>query len=185
MNRTPDFAIFAFHIRNLEGGLYNWPHGKHRLSRKDGAFPTKYFLGGGFAIRAAWFERIGGFSSELFFWGEETDLVLKSIAAKGEGVLYDGSIVVLHRVHGNGRVKTESRFYYQVRNRMYILKARFPRAIGLGYRLYYGLKYFREAACRGWLDTYRRGLGDYLEMPRRTGCRLTLSQLQKWQKLSK
>lgn len=185
MNREPSFAIFAFQIRNLEGGLYNWPYGEHRLSRKDGTFPTKYFLGGGCAVRAAWFRKIGGFSPELFFWGEETDLVLKSLALGGESVFYDGSVPVLHRVHGNGRAKTEDRFYYQVRNRMYILKTRFPAGIGLCYRLYYGQKYFREGASRGWLGTYRRGLGDYFQMPRRTGCRLNLSQLRKWQKLSK
>ena len=185
MNREPGFAIFAFQVRNLEGGLYNWPHGKHRLRRKDGTFRTKYFLAGGFAIRAAWFWKLGGFSAELFFWGEETDLVLKSLALGGEGVFYDGSVAVLHRVHGNGRAKAEDRFYYQVRNRMYILKARFPAGIGLCYRLYYGLKYLREGACRGWLDIYRRGLGDYFQMPRQTGCRLTLSRLRKWQTLSK
>ena len=69
MNREPDFAIFAFQMRNLEGGLYNWPHGRHRRNRKDGTFSTKYFVGGGCAIRASWFAEIGGFSSELFFWG--------------------------------------------------------------------------------------------------------------------
>lgn len=185
MNREPDFAIFAFQVWNLEGGLYNWPHGEHRLCRKDGVFRTKYFLAGGFAIRAAWFWKLGGFSDELFFWGEETDLVLKSLALGGEGAFYDGSVTVLHRVHGNGRVKAKGRFYYQVRNRMYILKVRFPAGISFCYRLYYGLKYLREAACRGWLDIYRRSLGDYFQMPRQTGCRLTLSQLRKWQKLSK
>lgn len=185
MNREPAYALFAFQIQNLEGGLYNWPHGKHRLPQKDGTFPAKYFVGGGCAIRAAWFQKIGGFSSQLFFWGEETDLVLKSMAMGSEGVFYDGSVAVLHRVHGNGRVKTEDRFYYQVRNRLYILKVRFPVGISLCYRLYYGLKYLREAAARGWLGTYRRGLGDSFRMPRDGSCRLTLSRLRKWQKLSK
>lgn len=186
MNREPDFAIFAFQMRNLEGGLYNWPHGKHRLNRKDGTFSTKYFVGGGCAIRASWFAEIGGFSSELFFWGEETDLVLKSLALGGEGVFYDGSVTVLHRVHGNGRVRTESRFCYQVRNRMYILKARLPIGIGFCYRLCYGLKYLGGAMLLGWLGTYRWGLRDYFQMsPRQTGCRLTLSQLRKWQRLSR
>lgn len=185
MNRETDFAIFAFQVRNLEGGLYNWPHGKHRLPRKDNTFRTKYFIAGGFAIRAAWFWALGGFSSQLFFWGEETDLVLKSLALGGEGVFYDGSVAVLHRVHGNGRVKNEDRFYYQVRNRMYILKIRFPAGISLCYRLYYGLKYLREAVCLGWLGTYRRGLRDSRRIPRKGNCHLTLSRLRAWQKLSK
>ena len=111
--------------------------------------------------------------------------MLKSLALGGEGAFYDGSVAVLHRVHGNGRVKDEGRFYYQVRNRMYILKIRFPAGISLCYRLYYGLKYLREAVCLGRLGTYRRGLRDSRRIPRKGSCRLTLSRLRAWQKLSK
>ena len=75
-----------------------------------------------FALSAAceaW-QQAGGYDAKLFFCWEEFDFCLRAIAL-GWRIRYRGDIVVRHKVSPQQRVGwTAARWYYFVRNRIYI-----------------------------------------------------------------
>lgn len=183
MNEESEYALFAFQVKNLEGGYYNWPYGDEKKKKANEVFEGKFFIGCAHAIKASWFEQVGGYSSQLFFWGEETELVLKSIAHGGKGVYYDGSIIALHRVHGNGRVMDGDRFYYQVRNRMYLIKELYPRGIKVLFNIYYCIGYLLKALKHKWMQNLKKGIHDFRMMKCPENCELTWKQFLVYMKL--
>jgi GT2 family glycosyltransferase len=172
--------MFAFQILNLSGGLYNWPYSTKLKAKKDENFDCGTFIGCGHGIKKTFFNNVKGYSDNLFFWGEESELVMKSIGYDGCGVEYDGEIVVIHRVEGNGRNTYDAkRFYYQVRNRMYLCKELVPR-IDSWYRIYFILGYFFKALKKGWMRGYILGMRDYKSMSIQYDNKLTHKQFLKY-----
>lgn len=168
--------LFALHVLNNENELYNWPYGKNMVKFADENFMCKTFIGCGHAIKKDFFYKVGGYSDALFFWGEESELVMKSFKYSRDGVQYIGNIKIVHRVSGNGRNTYDAtRFYYQVRNRMYIYKELVP-AIAFLYKWYYQLGYFIKAQKNHWMKEYSKGMKDYKRMPIMNNQKLSLSQ---------
>lgn len=169
--------LFAFHIYNLEGGLYNWPYGLKKAKHADDDFQCGTFIGCGHGIKKDFFNKVGGYSEALFFWGEESELVMKSIAFNGEAVQYCGDVQIVHRVMGNGRNTYDAqRFYYQVRNRMYLYRELIP-CYAFFYKLYYEFGYYLKAKRNGWIKEYKKGMTDYKKMQLYNVKKLTLRQL--------
>ena len=83
-------------------------------------FDSVRFAGGAHVIRRSVFEGVDGYDSELFFGGEEEELSRKVINTGGI-IRYDPELKVIHRCMTEGRVSWKGqRFYYLVRNRLYI-----------------------------------------------------------------
>lgn len=183
MTDNPDFGLFAFRINNLDGGLYNWPYGKEKLKKSKEQFICKFFIGCGHGVKKSFFDKVGGYSDELFFWGEETELILKSIACNRQAVFYDGTIEILHRVKGNGRNANSGRFYYQVRNRLYIIRNMYPKIAMPIFELYYRIGYLIKAIKNGWLAEYNNGIKDSSLMTPSIKQRLGIRQLIRYVKL--
>lgn len=174
--------LFAFHILNNEGGLYNWPYGKRKKEHANNDFVCKTFIGCGHAIKREFFELAGGYSDALFFWGEESELVMKSFKYTGMGVQYVGNVQIVHRVNGNGRNTYDAkRFYYQVRNRMYLYKELVP-SIAFMYKWYYQIGYLVKAIRNRWVKEYHDGMRDYKTMAIKK-CKLTIYQFFQYIKL--
>lgn len=154
-------SMFAFKISNLDGGLYNWPYGEKRKKNAIDKFECKFFIGCGHLIRKSFFDKVDGYTDAMFFWGEETELILKSVISGDFPVLYLGNIEIIHRVHGNGRNTFDSkRFYYQVRNRLYLVNTYYSYIDCVIYKLYYLLGYLVKALKHGWILEYKRGIND-------------------------
>jgi GT2 family glycosyltransferase len=169
--------LFAFQIRNLDGGLYNWPYSSGKKKMVNKAFKANKFIGCGHAIKKSFFENVNGYSECLFFWGEETELVLKAFATTQSPVLYNGKIKIMHRVHENGRNNTDrNRFYYQVRNRLYIIDSLMPKCVHF-LKLYYKLGYFIKAIRKGWTEELFRGIKNVNQMPRLSIKKINLRNL--------
>ena len=85
-------------------------------------FEATTFVGAGHAIRRAAWDAAGGYDAALFFCWEELDFCLRAVAA-GWRVVYRGDLVVRHKVSPEQRVGwSGERWFYFVRNRIYIAR---------------------------------------------------------------
>jgi GT2 family glycosyltransferase len=100
--------------------LSSWGYPANLLPCAGECFDTVTYVGAGHAIRRAAWEQAGGYDSKLFFCWEEFDFCLRAIAL-GWRIRYRGDIVIRHKVAAEQRVGwTASRWFYFVRNRLYI-----------------------------------------------------------------
>lgn len=173
----PRCAIAAFRILNLEGELYYVPRARPGALKTGTEFLCKNFLGGGCSVRKSFFERVGGFSGQLFFWGEETELALKSVKDGSYPVRYNGHIRILHRVHGMGRKGTAQRSFYRNRNRLFLIHEYYPGFAACFASGWYRLRYLADALATGQLKEYVSGIQAEKKMDKSGQYRLTLREL--------
>jgi GT2 family glycosyltransferase len=100
--------------------LSSWGYPANLLPCAGENFDTVTFVGAGHAIRRTAWEQAGGYDPKLFFCWEEFDFCLRAIAL-GWRIRYRGDIAIRHKVAPARRVNwTASRWFYFVRNRLYI-----------------------------------------------------------------
>jgi GT2 family glycosyltransferase len=100
--------------------LSSWGYPANLLACAGESFDTVTYVGAGHAIRRTAWEQAGGYDPALFFCWEEFDFCLRAIAL-GWRVRYRGDIVIRHKVAAEQRVAwTAARWFYFVRNRIYI-----------------------------------------------------------------
>jgi GT2 family glycosyltransferase len=140
LDAEPRLAAIGCRIVSYDSGLddlSSWGYPPGLVSSAAESFDTVTFVGAGHAIRrSAWLDA-GGYDGKLFFCWEEFDFCLRAIAL-GWRVRYRGDIVIRHKVSGEQRVAwSGDRWFYFVRNRLYISRklgegwlALTPRACG-------------------------------------------------------
>ena len=100
--------------------LSSWGYPDNLLPCAGESFDTVTYVGAGHAIRRTAWEQAGGYDPELFFCWEEFDFCLRAIAL-GWRIRYRGDILIRHKVAAEQRVAwTAARWFYFVRNRIYI-----------------------------------------------------------------
>ena len=123
LDRTPELGAIGFRI--LAWGHdaddhSSWGYPPRLRPRAGEVFDATTFVGAGHAIRRAAWDAAGQYDEALFFCWEEYDWCLRAIAG-GWTVRYRGDIAVLHKVSPQRRVTWSStRWFYYVRNRIYI-----------------------------------------------------------------
>ncbi|MCP4606848.1 MAG: glycosyltransferase [Proteobacteria bacterium] len=121
---NPVLAAISFRILNHFTGKDDpktWGHYPKKMEvHFDDEFYTWHFMGGGHALRRDLFQLVRGYDELIFFFGEELDLSLKFINL-GYAIKYVPNIAITHKVTTENRVQWDSRrYYYNVRNRLYI-----------------------------------------------------------------
>lgn len=165
LDAAPDLGAVGFRLVHDDGGaddLSSWGYPRALLPRAGQRFAAATFVGAGHAIRRAAWDAAGGYDDALFFCWEEFDFCLRAIAA-GWRVEYRGDLVVRHKVSAEQRVAWSGpRWFYFVRNRIYIARkwgaawwALLPRIIG----------YAVKGARAGRLGPVLRGALAGLRMP--------------------
>ncbi len=123
LDAEPRLAALGCRIVTRAGGpddLSSWGYPASLLPRAGESFDAVTFVGAGHAIRRAAWQQAGGYDPKLFFCWEEFDFCLRAIAL-GWRVRYRGDIVIHHKVAPERRVTwTASRWFFFVRNRIYI-----------------------------------------------------------------
>ena len=123
LDAEPDIAALGLRITVFADGsddLSSWGYPPGLLPRAADTFDAVTFVGAGHAIRRAAWDDAGGYDDALFFCWEEYDFCLRAIAL-GWQIRYRGDIVVRHKVSAGQRVAWDGdRWFYHVRNRLYI-----------------------------------------------------------------
>ena len=100
--------------------LSSWGYPAALAASASLCFDTVTYVGAGHAIRREAWRQAGGYDARLFFCWEEYDFCLRAIAL-GWQIRYRGDIVVRHKVSAGQRVAWDGdRWFYHVRNRLYI-----------------------------------------------------------------
>ena len=122
---APELGAIGFRIVVHASGaddVSSWGYPLALLPRSGEVFDAATFVGAGHAIRRAAWDAVGGYDAILFFCWEELDFCLRAIAA-GWRLQYRGDLVVRHKVSAERRVTwSGERWYYSVRNRIYIAR---------------------------------------------------------------
>jgi len=125
LDAAPELGAIGFRIVLHASGaddLSSWGYPLALLPRAGEVFDAATFVGAGHAIRRAAWEVAGGYDPLLFFCWEELDFCLRAVAA-GWRVQYRGDLVVRHKVSAERRMTwSGERWYYSVRNRIYIAR---------------------------------------------------------------
>jgi len=107
------FRALDHSTRELDTGSWAYPRVHMQTSEP---VPVARFVGVGHALRRAAFTDAGGYDEQLFFCEEELDLSYRMID-RGYWIVYDPSIVVLHKRSRDERIEWDGgRVYHQVRN---------------------------------------------------------------------
>lgn|SRR5574341_910288 len=156
-------GVVGFRIHHAESGaVSNWcyPNGMRRYANVP--FRSWAYVGCAHAIRRALFEQVRGYDEELFFWGDELSFVLRLLAQTEYEVVYWPRVVVLHRFSPTHRSAwSNSRLYYQVRNRLLLTWWYYPdRRSAVLSTLYYAGAYLLRAMAHRAIGQYARGWRD-------------------------
>lgn len=131
------------------------------FSQQKDKFTNKY-IGCGHAIRKEVFELLGGYTKELFFWGEEIEFAIKSYTIPKNRILFKGDIILFHRVSQVSRLKwKEGRLFYKVRNRLALSHKLLPAPVNYCYIVYYSSVYLIRAMQIGDIKSYFKGIREF------------------------
>ncbi|MSQ98770.1 MAG: glycosyltransferase [Xanthomonadales bacterium] len=116
-------GVLAFAVHDYAKGgpdmgswSYPWPVASH-FNRE---FLAARFCGAGHAVSGAAFAASPGYDEQLFFFGEELDLSW-SLISLGYEIRYIPEIAVRHKSSQEQRINwAEGRYYYNVRNMLYL-----------------------------------------------------------------
>lgn len=122
LESEPELGAVAFRI--LDGDTDEeevyWDYPVAYLKSDDTSFEVTRFLGGGHALRREAFERAGSYDESLFFGGEERDVAWRMIRHGYRLRLYR-DLAVRHRSVADSKVSwSDRRYYFAVRNTLYI-----------------------------------------------------------------
>jgi GT2 family glycosyltransferase len=169
LDAAPDIGAVGCRIVTFATGaddLSSWGYPRRLLSRAEGNFDAATFVGAGHAIRRAAWDDAGGYDEALFFCWEELDFCARA-RARGWRVRYRGDIVIRHKVSAEQRVAwSGARWFYFVRNRMYVGRKHGASWIGLLPRLGW---YLARALRDGALQQAVRGVLAAVNLSRTAG----------------
>src|SRR3990172_10401558 len=121
--RDANLGVIGFRTDNFYSGnldIASWAYPRGLILKKDQEFTATRFPGAGHAIRRTALDQTTSYDERLFFYWEELDLSYQLIDL-GYKILYCPEYVVLHKRSDEKRMNwAEGRFYYLVRNALYL-----------------------------------------------------------------
>ena len=126
IQQNDSIGVIGCRIMNwFTGDIDQWFYPQSYDKMGDTEFETYSFSGAGALLRTDAVRRAGGFWDELFIYNEEVDLSI-GIIRNGHCILYTPNVPVFHRSSPHGRVATQTYYYYQIRNWIWILYRHYP-----------------------------------------------------------
>ena len=120
---NPLVAILGFRINLFCTGLLDlssWVYPKPLIEESDKEFLATRYCGAGHAIRRKCLDQTSFYDETLFFYWEELDLSYQLIEL-GYTILYYPTVTILHKISTTNKISwTGERFYFLVRNALYL-----------------------------------------------------------------
>ena len=124
--------------------------------------PCGYFVGCGFAVRHADYDRAGGFDERYVYSTEELDLAF-ALQRDGGIIMYEPRVAVVHAPSARGRAPRPTIPALRLRNRLLLVRRHLPWPVALVHGSAWAVRTLQEAiAERGlteWLRAGREGFG--------------------------
>lgn len=164
-DNNSELSVIAFKILNsYSKELDNWPYLKPS-SYSNSIFEAGRFHGCGHAIRKEHFVEVGKYDDALFFFWEEVDLSFR-LLAKGYVINYMPEFVVYHSRVPTARFEWKNnRFFYKVKNRIYIVRKYYAKYHLIRELLFVIVGYFIIALRNSILKQWLKGIIDGFKMP--------------------
>ena len=122
LEREPELGALAFRILDAQtrSDESYWDYPAALRNSELPNFAVTRFLGGGHVLRRKAFEAAGCYDERLFFGGEERDVAWRMIGL-GYRLRLDRDLTVVHRSISTSKISWDDRrYYYLVRNTLYI-----------------------------------------------------------------
>jgi GT2 family glycosyltransferase len=123
LDKDPSIGVLSFLSINYftrKPDLSAWVYPTRTLAKIDEEFEGLTYCGGGHAIRASVFKEVGHYDDILFFSNEEEDLSFR-IIERGHKIVYTPKIKIYHKVSPTNKFSWgTNRYYFFVRNRLYL-----------------------------------------------------------------
>jgi GT2 family glycosyltransferase len=149
------FAIHDYQKGGPDLGSWGYPNPVDEWFNKR--FLTARFCGAGHAVSRQAFEEVDGYDESLFFFGEELDLSW-SMVNRGYHIQYNPAVAVRHKSSQEARIHWSSgRYYYNVRNMLYLNYKYFRRPLQY---LIYAMGYLVKGLFSGLLSPALKGIRD-------------------------
>ena len=155
------FAIHDYASGGPDVGSWGFPLPVEEWFDKE--FLAARFCGAGHAISRRAFEQTEGYDEALFFFGEELDLSW-SMVDYGYLIRYAPETSVRHKSSEEGRIHwSDGRFYYNVRNILYLNYKYFRRPTQF---FNYAIGYLIKGAFSGLFSATLKGIRDAWKLSR-------------------
>jgi GT2 family glycosyltransferase len=169
-------GVLAFAVLDYEAGGpdvgswgYPWPVESH-LNKE---FLAARFCGAGHALSRKAFDATPGYDEQLFFFGEELDLSW-ALVALGYEIRYMPDIAVRHKTSKEQRIDwSNGRYYYNVRNMLYLTRKYFGEPLMLA--TYMG-GYLFKGIRNGLTKPTLKGIWDGLRLKNQQALKPVLSK---------
>ncbi len=120
LDSNPNIGLLACHI-NTPDNQQQW---SWHLPKQQRFAPSPFFIGCGFVIRRALFEKIGWYPGDFFLYQNEIDVAFKT-RLQGYAIYYDPEAIIIHRGTPNQRPGWR-RIFYPTRNTIWLLRTYYP-----------------------------------------------------------
>ena len=126
MEIDPDLGVIGCQVLDAATRKIDpWIYPQSCRTHGQQEFETYSFPATGAMVRKAALERAGAFWEDLFIYNEEVDLSIRIIRA-GYRIIYFPHVQVYHSPSDRGRVPSNTYWYYQIRNWIWIFYRYYP-----------------------------------------------------------
>ena len=158
------FAVYDYTSGGPDLGSWGYPWPVESHFQKE--FLSARFCGAGHAVSRKAFEASNGYDEQLFFFGEELDLSWSLVSLAYE-IRYVPDFAVRHKSSHEQRIDwANGRYYYNVRNMLYLTRKYFNDPLML---IKYASGYLFKGLWNGLMIEAIKGVWDGLRMKNKQG----------------
>ena len=178
---NPQVGAVVFRVEEEgTGRIINWCHPYDQVAHGGREFETNDLSEGAVAFRNRALRQVGLYPEYFFISHEGPDLAIRLINA-GWRLLYSPAIVVIHLRDQRNRASWR-RYYFDTRNKLWLVLRNFPVRIGLKHLLIGWGSMLVYAIRDGYLRYWLKGVWDAVLGSARAWRDRTPPDLQEWQR---
>lgn len=153
-------GLVSFKVRyypSMEMQINALPHKKVAKYIDKPFFPTYYFAGGAHAVRRNILIELGGLPEDFFYGMEEYDISYR-LLERGYGIVYDASVVMLHKESPLGRTTKKEKWQMMWYNKSRVAWRYLPKKYFYSTALLWSFQYLSATQfdMKGWVQVWRK-----------------------------